>query len=156
MPLATAKNRQMLGFILVALQFSGILLLILLASPAAVRGDIPPLSALLVVAAVALFLWILMHNRLGNFNIQPSPKREGMLITSGPYRWVRHPMYSAVLLGGAALAHMGSPLPGWTLWLALALVLWRKAALEEQWMQEQHPGYQAYMQRSKRFIPWVL
>lgn len=150
------KNRKALGALLVGLQFACMLLLAALAVPAATRGDIPPLSLLLAAAAVALALWILMHNRLGNFNIQPLPKTEGILVTTGPYRWIRHPMYTAVLLGAAALAPMTHPAMGWGIWLCLALVLWTKSLFEEQWMQEQHPGYSAYMLKSKRFVPLVF
>jgi protein-S-isoprenylcysteine O-methyltransferase Ste14 len=126
------------------------------AMPAAARGDIPLTSWVLACTVIALFLWILMHNRLGNFNIQPLPKSEGLLVTTGPYRWIRHPMYTAVMLGAAALAPMGGTLLGWVIWLCLALVLWTKSRFEEQWMQEQHAGYSAYMQSSKRFIPLVF
>jgi protein-S-isoprenylcysteine O-methyltransferase Ste14 len=150
------KNRRALGALLVGLQFACMTSLAAVAVPAAARGDVPPSSWLLAAAAVALAAWILMHNRLGNFNIQPLPKAEGVLVTTGPYRWIRHPMYTAVLLGAAALAPMTHPALGWGIWLCLALVLWSKSLFEEQWMQEQHPGYNAYMLMSKRFIPMVF
>jgi protein-S-isoprenylcysteine O-methyltransferase Ste14 len=157
MTFATARNRKLLGAALVALQLSCMLLLTVLAVPSALAGALPTPSLLLAATAVALFLWILMHNRLGNFNIQPMPKAQGVLVTSGPYRWIRHPMYSAVLLGGAALAPMADVAAiGWGIWFCLALVLWAKSVFEEQWMQERHPGYRAYMQVSKRFIPLLF
>ncbi len=153
--LVAPRNRRVLGATLVVLQLGCMLLLTVLAVPAALRRDLPPDAIALAVSAISLFVWILMHNRLGNFNIRPLPKNTGVLVTSGPYRWVRHPMYSAVLLGAAALARLTMPALGWSLWLVLALVLWIKARLEEQWMQEQHAGYSAYMLDSKRFIPLV-
>jgi len=151
-----ATHRRTVGFALVAMQFACLLLQASLALPALARGHIPPSAWLLAAACIALFLWILMHNRLGNFNIQPAPKQDALLVTSGPYRWIRHPMYSALLLGSAALASISAPLAGGLTWIGLALVLWIKAQLEEQWMCEQHAGYRAYMQRSKRFVPWLL
>ena len=48
--------------------------------------------------ALGLALWTFKHNRLGNFNIIPDIKEGCQLITSGPYAYIRHPMYSAVLL----------------------------------------------------------
>jgi protein-S-isoprenylcysteine O-methyltransferase Ste14 len=132
------------------------LLLAVLALPTVTRGAIAPASWLLAVASLALSVWILLHNRLGNFNIQPTPKQHGVLVTSGPYRWIRHPMYTTVMLGAAALAVMSEPLAAWLTWICLAGVLWIKSQFEEQWMQEQHPGYAAYMQNSKRFIPLIF
>ncbi|MDQ3261228.1 MAG: hypothetical protein M3Q00_10690, partial [Pseudomonadota bacterium] len=55
-----------------------------------------------VVASIALGIYTLLYNRLGNFNIRPEPKASGRLITSGPYRLIRHPMYSALTLAMAA------------------------------------------------------
>lgn len=154
-PLSLAQ-RKALGALLVALQFICMLLLPFLAAPALLQGAIPASTLLLGTASMGLMVWTLLHNRLGNFNIRPLPKAFGSLVTSGPYRWIRHPMYSAVLLGGAALAWMSDPAPGWAVWTCLALVLWIKSTLEERWMREQHPAYSAYAAQSKRFVPLIF
>ncbi|NVO05933.1 MAG: isoprenylcysteine carboxylmethyltransferase family protein [Rhodoferax sp.] len=152
-----ASQRRALGIALVGLQFACLFLLGALAWPAIAEGHIPALAWILAAACVATFLWILMHNRLGNFNFQPAPKQQGVLVTSGPYHWIRHPMYTALLLGSAALASISEPSwAAWAIWLVLAAILWVKSRLEEQWMAEQHAGYVAYMQHSKRFVPWLL
>lgn len=156
MRLFAFRKRNLLGTLLVTLQFS---LLLGLASLAAVRvfsGDIPLYPLLLVAASLALAVWTLMHNRPGNFNIRPTPKTWGILVTTGPYRWIRHPMYTSVLLGATALAFMSNPPLGWLVWFALAMILLVKSSLEERWMREQHLGYDAYKFESKRFIPWVI
>ncbi len=144
------------GTLLVLLQLGLLLLLTLLALPALFRFAVPLSAWLLAMTAVTLALWTLRHNRLGNFSIHPKPKGSGVLVTSGPYRWIRHPMYSSVLLGAAALAWLSNPLAGWTAWTALAIVLLWKSVLEETWLQQRHAGYTAYMQHSKRFLPWVF
>ena len=144
------------GTLLVLLQLGLLLLLTLLALPAIFRLAIPLSAWLLAVASVALALWTLRHNRVGNFSIHPKPKSAGVLVTSGPYHWIRHPMYSSVLLGAAALALLSNPLAGWSSWGALAIVLLLKSSLEEDWLQQRHPDYAAYMRRSKRFLPRVF
>jgi protein-S-isoprenylcysteine O-methyltransferase Ste14 len=156
MALFSPHQRQLQGSWLVALQFGLLLILAWMAAPRMWQGEWPPDSALLATLSVALAAWTLMHNRLGNFRIHPAPKVEGRLITSGPYRLVRHPMYTAVLLGGAALAEASEPVGAWLVWLALVGVLWVKASLEETWLIEHYPPYAAYCSTSKRFIPWLL
>jgi protein-S-isoprenylcysteine O-methyltransferase Ste14 len=107
-------------------------------------------------SAVALGLWTLVHNRPGNFNIRPEPKASGRLVTGGPYRYVRNPMYSAVLLFAAAEVVAYADPWKFLCWLALALVLLAKAMLEERGLREQHPGYAEYAQRVRRFIPGLF
>jgi len=156
MPLFPFRKRKLAGTLLVALQFCALVGLIMLASPLALRGAVPLLALLLAGASIALAAWTLVHNKPGNFNIRPTPKAWGTLITTGPYRLIRHPMYTSVLLGGAALALIASSALSWAAWSALALVLVLKSKLEERWMREQHLDYVAYARESKRFIPWVL
>ena len=156
MALASPHQRQWQGTALVVLQFGLLLLLALMAVPRTFRGEWTLPSLGLAGLSIALAIWTLAHNRLGNFNIHPAPKASGVLITSGPYRHIRHPMYSAVLLGGAALAAAAEPGWAWLLWAALLGVLWAKASLEEVWLREHYPPYDAYCQSSKRFIPGVL
>jgi len=148
------RARHRAGSALVAAQFG---LLAALFGLMEVRGFDPSAGAmLLVVLSAALVAWTLLHNRLGNFNIHPQPHAKGELVTSGPYRWIRHPMYTAVLLGAAALATASEVGLAWALWLGLLGVLWTKALLEERWLTQRYPPYASYCQRSKRFIPWVL
>lgn len=132
-----------------------LLLLAAMAVGATMAGTVPLPAWVLAAACVLLGLWTLAHNRIGNFNVRPTPKAGGRLITSGPYQWVRHPMYSAVLLGAAALAWASQPW-AWLAWAALGVVLWRKSSLEEGWLAKRHPDYTAYRRRSRRFIPWLL
>ena len=93
---------------------------------------------------------------MGNFNVHPQPKVSGVLVTSGPYRLIRHPMYTTVLLSAAAMACVASQWSAWMLWLALLATLVTKARMEEQWLREHHPQYAAYCLRCKGFIPGVF
>ena len=156
MSLFSVHKRNRIGSLLVALQFGLLLVLPALAAPTILEGDVPIGTLGLAAGSLALFLWALVHNKLGNFNIRPTPKSWGVLITTGPYRLIRHPMYTSVLLGAASLALMADPLPGWSSWTALALVLLVKSILEERWQNEVHSGYSSYSRDSKRFLPWVF
>ena len=149
-------QRQRVGSVLVLLQFSLLALLAVLALPVILQRGVPLAAWLIGLGAVTLGGWTLLHNRLGNFNIHPEPKAEGVLVTSGPYRLMRHPMYSTVLLGAAALASVPHHGLAWLLWLALLATLLAKSMLEEHWLREHHPQYAGYCARCKRFVPWIF
>jgi protein-S-isoprenylcysteine O-methyltransferase Ste14 len=146
-------NRYALaGRLLVAAQFALIGWLIWPFTPQA--WSLPALA--LLGCAVVLGLWTLLHNRPGNFNIRPEPKASAQLVTGGPYRYMRNPMYSAVLLFAAAEVLAYRDLWKIACWVALALVLLAKALLEERGLRALFPGYAAYARRVRRFIPGVF
>jgi protein-S-isoprenylcysteine O-methyltransferase Ste14 len=138
------------GWTLVFCQFA---LFILLAWPW-VPPVVSSVGVLLAVCGALVGIWTLLHNRIGNFNVHPAPKSEGQLVTSGPYRHVRHPMYSAVLLvAAAAVLFYDAGINKIFCWLALLLVLWLKTLLEEQALTHKFPDYANYSRRAGRFVP---
>lgn len=137
--------------LLVALQFALMVLIALRASLAAMG----PAFVALLGLGVAIGLWALAANRPGNFNIRPEPRHGGVLVTHGPYRWVRHPMYLAVLAFTAAFAVAGDAWQ-WAAWAALVAVLYAKAVREERGLAAMHAGYAAYRSRTRAIIPFVL
>jgi len=149
------RQRLWLGSGLVLLQFGLLAVLAVLAWPAVENWAIPPVAWASAAGAVLLIGWTLRVNRPGNFNIHPRPRMGGTLVTNGPYAWIRHPMYTAFLLGALALAWTAGNDEAWMAWWALSLVLWAKSTLEERWMLAQHPGYAHYREQTKRFVPWI-
>ena len=152
MALHDASQRSY-GRRLVALQFAAIAVLAWQATLAQAQGGPPLGAALCALAGVALGAWALSANRPGNFNIRPQPREGGRLIEQGPYRWIRHPMYSALLLAGLAAAWVAGTATGWAALAAMAVVLVVKAGVEEAAMAQAHAGYDAYRQRTRRFVP---
>lgn len=158
-PSPAAARDAALGVLLVAAQFVLIGLIAWKAGPFFQALQASALAWAVLVAGIALGVWAIATNRPGNFNIRPTPKVGGVLVTAGPYAWIRHPMYSAILLMGLAGVY-GVDTPGrvlvGTAFFALAAVLWAKARLEENWMARCHPDYTAYCAGTARFVPWLL
>lgn len=109
----------------------------------------------LLAASVVLGAWTLTVNRLGNFNVIPEPKEGGHMVTQGPYQWIRHPMYTSLLLFAAALAIVIDGWWAWYTWGGLLVVLWFKSEVEEHFLIKHYPQYIVYRQRSRRFVPGV-
>ncbi len=108
---------------------------------------------LAVAAGLALGLWALAAMRPGRFNIRPEPHPDGELVTRGPYRHLRHPMYSAVLLICGGLVWLPfDPLKPFS-WLALALLLRAKAAYEESLLGRRYRDYPRYRAATGAFLP---
>ena len=72
------------------------------------------------------------------------------------YTYVRHPIYTALLLGGAgAVLIAARPARIWV-WLALLALLCFKTILEERALTARFPDYPAYAAHTPRLLPHVL
>jgi len=99
------------------------------------------------VAGMALGIITLAFNRIGNFSIYPTPKPGGVLVTGGPYRWIRHPMYTALMLMMVGIAgYNGHWLNAAGAALVAAVVV-TKARVEEQLMAASFDGYERVASR---------
>lgn len=137
--------------LLVALQFAAIAL-----SAAPLAGRSGPGAALaLCIAGAVIGFWTVFHNRPGNFNIYPEIKDGARLVTTGPYRWIRHPMYLSLLL---LMLGIGLYNGQWINYLGLAL-LWTaligKMTREENYLLNAFPAYADYATRTHRILPLV-
>lgn len=118
-------------------------------------GPAVPFAALVLTAlGLAFACWARWHLG-GNWSAGVTVKEGHTLIRSGPYRWVRHPIYTGIdlaLLGSALL--LGSPRG----FLGAALIMLSfviKLRAEEARMRETFADYDAYSRRTARLIPGV-
>ena len=138
---------------LVATQFA--LLTVILAGGR--RGKGRPRSVQAAGAALTLGGLILLGwsgRTLGrNLTPLPTPIERGTLVQRGPYRLVRHPIYTALLLltGGWTVARGGRASVAGT--LTLAGLLRHKAGIEDAALAELHPDHAAYRARTGAFLP---
>jgi protein-S-isoprenylcysteine O-methyltransferase Ste14 len=114
------------------------------------------IGAVLVVSGLLFTVWAREH--LGrNWSDVVTIKVDHELITSGPYRWVRHPIYTGLLL-----AFLGQAVAGgeWRGLVAVAIGLWsfrRKSRVEEGLMREQFgAAYDEYTRHVPALIPFVF
>ena len=138
--------------LLVFLQFTLMGFIYLLSK--GVFSSLVSMSIFLLGAGVGI--WALLHNRLGNFNIQPKMKEGAVLVTSGIYAFIRHPMYLSVIIVSFAMVLSSVTLLQTSLFLALVLVLFLKAKREESIWMEEGEEYAKYRASTKLFIPFVL
>jgi protein-S-isoprenylcysteine O-methyltransferase Ste14 len=101
-------------------------------------------------------IWSLLHNLPGNFGIYPEIRSGGQLVTSGPYRWVRHPMYASLLLMMSGICLYNGLWPNFLGLGLLGLALGGKIRREECYLHQEFPGYATYAQSTKRLIPYLL
>jgi protein-S-isoprenylcysteine O-methyltransferase Ste14 len=106
------------------------------------------------ITSVALMVWV--QRALGaNFDVTLHVRDKHTLVMEGPYRWVRHPMYSVLFLFElAVLLLTANWLVGGVPLAALALIVATRVRREEALMLATFgEAYRRYMQRTGRFLP---
>ena len=113
-------------------------------------------AAILCIAGLLLALWarfILGRNWSGLVTL----KEEHELVERGPYRFVRHPIYTGMLAMFFATALVQRHLAGFVGVALMFASFWIKLFLEENLMLQQFPRrYAAYRKRTKRIIPFIF
>ncbi len=111
-------------------------------------------GGVLLALGIAISLLACLH--LGkNLTALPQPRKDAVLVVAGIYRFVRHPIYSGVLIAAF----------GWALWVngwltlgyasLLLIFLDIKSRREEIWLEQKFPEYREYRQRVRKLLPYV-
>lgn len=90
-----------------------------------------------------------------NLSPLPHPKTGASLVKSGPYRLVRHPIYTGLILAAVGWALFTNTLLTFGYALALVALFDVKSRREERQLQKQFSEYAAYQGRTKRLIPFI-
>lgn len=128
--------------------------------PKAADHSLPLWAVVIGAALFCLAMWVFRrtHKQLGrNWSITLEIRQKHELICAGPYAHVRHPMYTSFLLMGLAQAFL---LPNWVAGLAgivgFAVLFFLRVDKEERMMLDVFgPQYRAYMDKTKRIIPYL-
>ncbi len=107
------------------------------------------------ILGIVLVFWAFYKIKWNNINIRPIVKPDGILITSGPYQIIRHPMYSATLLVMIALVgeYFSIVRLGYLLTLLIVYVL--KIEYEEKALKAHFSTYRDYIKKTNRLIPFI-
>jgi protein-S-isoprenylcysteine O-methyltransferase Ste14 len=114
------------------------------------------LSLLIILAGYALSSYALIENRFFSGMVRLQTDRGHQVVSSGPYRWIRHPGYA-----GALLTYLASPIfldSSWaflpTAFITVLFVI--RTALEDRFLQDELEGYRDYVKRVRyRLLPGI-
>jgi len=114
------------------------------------------LSLVIILAGYVLGSYALIENRFFSGVVRIQTDRGHQVVSSGPYRWMRHPGYA-----GALLTYLATPLfldSRWaflpTVFITILLVI--RTALEDRVLQDELAGYRDYVRRVRyRLLPGV-
>lgn len=86
---------------------------------------------------------------------EPLPRENGKLTTDGLYKYVRHPMYTSVILLTFGIAILSGNIIKYILVVALLILFYIKSNYEEKYLQDQYPEYKKYAKETPRFFPFI-
>ncbi len=117
---------------------------------------IPVAGLLLFLLAYVVIGWAMAANKFFSAVVRIQEERGHATVMSGPYRWVRHPGYTAMIV-----QFLSAPIALGSLWALIpggiaAVVYFIRAALEDRTLQRDLPGYRGYAQQVRyRLIPGI-
>jgi protein-S-isoprenylcysteine O-methyltransferase Ste14 len=137
---------------LVFLQFGLIIILAVFPDSDSVSSSLNIFGT--VVVAIGLILLFAGFRGLGkSLTANPVPNQDGVLVTTGIYSVVRHPIYLGLLIITLGLVLSSGVLAQFLAWFALAILLTYKMRWEEVLLVAKYKGYAEYMKRVPAIIP---
>ncbi len=114
-----------------------------------------PFVFIIFIAGVFLAIWSLYAFRTTKFNLLPEIPENAALVTSGPYRLIRHPMYTSILLIATSLL-ISDPLPSRMLvFVVLVGVVLYKTHMEEKYLDRHFKEYGNYKAQTQKLVPFL-
>jgi protein-S-isoprenylcysteine O-methyltransferase Ste14 len=114
------------------------------------------IALLVVIAGYAFSSWALIENRFFSGTVRIQYERGHHVITTGPYRIVRHPGYAGGLLGYLFIPILLDSLWAFIPTVLLGIVMVTRTALEDKTLQAELPGYKEFVRKTRyRLFPGI-
>jgi protein-S-isoprenylcysteine O-methyltransferase Ste14 len=111
------------------------------------------IGAALAAMGLAVGVWAAL--KMGaSFRVHPDPNGRG-LVTGGPFAFVRHPIYTALIFVALGYALSTGYAVKFVATLYLLVVLHYKAEYEEKALLSVYPDYAVYKQKTGKFVPFI-
>lgn len=117
--------------------------------------QLPWWGLVLFALGLLVFAWAVASLGAHNFTVLPAPRVGNTLTNAGIYRFLRHPMYTAVLLCGIAVSFGAPSVPRWIALAVCAVVLVIKVRYEEALLTTRYSDYPERMKGVARLVPFV-
>ena len=107
------------------------------------------------VLALSLGIWALWIINFKNFRLTPNFPKDTRLVAKGPYKLIRHPMYSCLLLTTLMIVLDDLSIIRIAIWIILFIDLYIKLVYEEKLIIDRNTDYLIYKRGTKRLIPFI-
>ncbi|WP_447969976.1 methyltransferase family protein [Nitrospira sp. M1] len=110
----------------------------------------------LEIAGFVVGLWAFQAMTVKNLHVFPEVHERSVLVTHGPYRFIRHPMYTALLLCTFAMILNEFSMLRLIVWLGLGIDLIAKLTYEETLLVQHFQEYSDYQRQTARLVPFIF
>ena len=114
-----------------------------------------PITIIIQLFSFFLMIWARVTFKSRSFHLTANPT-EGDLVTNGPYRWLRHPIYAAAIYFSWACLIAFPKIEVLVAVLFITAGLFTRILLEEKALNKVYPEYAEYSKRAKKLIPFIF
>jgi protein-S-isoprenylcysteine O-methyltransferase Ste14 len=121
-----------------------------------IPGWVPVVGAILLLSSFALFFLTFRENAYLSPAVRVQTERGHTVVSTGPYQYVRHPMYATAIIFLIGTTLLLGSWTGLVVGLILVVGIAVRAVQEERTLLAELPGYDAYLAQVKcRLIPYI-
>ncbi|CAH8282150.1 protein-S-isoprenylcysteine O-methyltransferase Ste14 [Mariniflexile fucanivorans] len=114
-----------------------------------------PIALIIQIASVGIMVWARITFGIKSFHVSSNATKE-KLITNGPYKWWRHPIYASIIYFFLACL---IAFPNYKTFIAVLIIVFStyvRMLFEEKELIETFENYSEYSKKAKRIIPFIF